>query len=96
MRPHRRGAYEIRSCYIAQLTPTKQAEAMKKCRLTVKQREQQVQHLKFLVTQLYQETGGRREWWQAAKRAISLSPATNARKAALQRQLDTLVRNHSA
>jgi hypothetical protein len=45
---------------------------------------------------LYQETGGRREWWQAAKRAISLSPATNARKAALQRQLDTLVRNHSA
>jgi hypothetical protein len=79
-----------------QLTPTEEDEAMKKGSLTVKQREQQVQHLKFLVTQLYQETGGRREWWQVAKRAISLSPATNARKAALQRQLDALTGNHSA
>jgi hypothetical protein len=46
---------------------------MRKRSLTVEQRERQVQHLKFLVTQLYQETGGRSEWWQAAKRAISLS-----------------------
>jgi two-component SAPR family response regulator len=79
-----------------QLTPTEEDEAMEKRSLTVKQREQQVQHLMFLVTQLYQETGGRREWWQVAKRAISLSPATNARKAALQRQLDALTGNHSA
>jgi hypothetical protein len=79
-----------------QLTPTEEDEAMKKRSLTVKEREQQVQYLKFLVTQLYQETGGRGKWWQAAKRAISLSLATNARKAALQRQLDALAGNHSA
>jgi hypothetical protein len=44
---------------------------------------------------LYKETGGRGKWWQAAKRAITLTGAINsakgaARKVALQRKLDAL------
>jgi hypothetical protein len=73
---------------------------MRKGSLTVKQREQQVQRLKSLVTELYQETGGRGKCWQAVKRVISLSlatlSATGARKVALQRQIDMLVRKYSA
>jgi len=85
---------------VVQLTPTQEDEAMKKGTLTVKQREQQVQRLKSVVTGLYQVTGGRGKCWQAVKRVISLSlatlSATDARKVALQRQIDALVRKYSA
>jgi hypothetical protein len=68
--------------------------------LTVEQRKQQVQRLKSLVTELYQETEGRGKWWQAVKRAVKLTvaihTATGARKVALGRQLDALAGKYSA
>jgi hypothetical protein len=69
-----------------QFTPTQEDEAM--------------HTITELVDELYKVTGGRGKWWQAGKRAIKLTfaihTATGARKIALQRQLDALVRNHSA
>lgn len=63
---------------VVPLTPIQEDEAMKTGSLTAKQREQQLQRLHSLLDELYKETGGRGKWWQAAKRAITLTGAYSA------------------
>ncbi|HWO91317.1 MAG TPA: hypothetical protein VNP53_05050 [Methylomirabilota bacterium] len=63
-------------------------------------KREDLHRLRSVVERLHKETGGRGKWWHAAKRSITLAVAIHsargARKVALQRQFDALVRNYSA